>query len=248
MAYSPYYAGGWQDSPSTATPIVAAALNNMETGISAASTVTLDGTASDIQPAGTQAAGATGKAADAGHVHPADGGPRPSDVGLLAWTFDTVSVGGTSVPTAGNVVGTAMWVRRTITVANLIAAISSAGSGLTSGQCFGLLYYQDGTLVAKTADQAATWAGAAAVQTMALSAVTSLTLQPGMYWGAVLSNGTTSPTFRSCSASPPNALINVGRTAAQSRCGTLATVVTSPGNITPSSINQTGSAIWFALS
>ena len=32
--------------------------------------VILDGTAADIQPVGVQAAGATGKAADAGHVHP----------------------------------------------------------------------------------------------------------------------------------------------------------------------------------
>lgn len=37
MAYSPYYPGGWDDSPSTDTPIIAAALNNMESGISAAS-------------------------------------------------------------------------------------------------------------------------------------------------------------------------------------------------------------------
>jgi hypothetical protein len=37
---------------------------------SAQGAVELDGTAADIQPLGTQAAGATGKAADAGHVHP----------------------------------------------------------------------------------------------------------------------------------------------------------------------------------
>jgi hypothetical protein len=35
--------------------------------------VVLDPTASDIQPLGTQAAGSTGKAADASHVHPATG-------------------------------------------------------------------------------------------------------------------------------------------------------------------------------
>lgn len=35
--------------------------------------VQLDGTATDILPLGTQAAGATGKAADAGHVHPTTG-------------------------------------------------------------------------------------------------------------------------------------------------------------------------------
>lgn len=38
MIYTPYYPGGWNDSPSTSTPIVAAALNNIESGIEAAST------------------------------------------------------------------------------------------------------------------------------------------------------------------------------------------------------------------
>lgn len=37
---------------------------------STAGIIQLDGTATDIQPLGTQAAGATGKAADAGHIHP----------------------------------------------------------------------------------------------------------------------------------------------------------------------------------
>lgn len=40
---------------------------------SAAGIVQLDGTSTDILPLGTQAAGATGKAADAGHVHPTTG-------------------------------------------------------------------------------------------------------------------------------------------------------------------------------
>ncbi|MBI0293309.1 hypothetical protein JBE04_02040 [Streptomyces sp. PRKS01-29] len=40
---------------------------------STAGVVQLDGTAADIAPLGTQAAGSTGKAADAGHVHPTTG-------------------------------------------------------------------------------------------------------------------------------------------------------------------------------
>lgn len=39
----------------------------------AAGIIQIDGTAADIQPLGTQAAGGTGKAADAGHVHPTTG-------------------------------------------------------------------------------------------------------------------------------------------------------------------------------
>jgi hypothetical protein len=36
LTYAPYYPGGWQDDPSTVTPIIAAALQNMESGITAA--------------------------------------------------------------------------------------------------------------------------------------------------------------------------------------------------------------------
>src|ERR1700729_1259570 len=35
VTYSPFYPGGWDDSPNTATPIVAEALNNIESGIGA---------------------------------------------------------------------------------------------------------------------------------------------------------------------------------------------------------------------
>jgi Pectate lyase superfamily protein len=33
MPYTPYYPGGWQNSPTTSTPIIAAALQNIETGV-----------------------------------------------------------------------------------------------------------------------------------------------------------------------------------------------------------------------
>ena len=48
---------------------------------SAAGIVELDGTATDIQALGTQAAGAVGKAADAGHVHPTSGLVLTSQLG-----------------------------------------------------------------------------------------------------------------------------------------------------------------------
>lgn len=42
MGYAPYYPGGWQNQPSTATPVIAAALQNMESGIQAAVNVAGD--------------------------------------------------------------------------------------------------------------------------------------------------------------------------------------------------------------
>ena len=46
--------------------------------------VTLDTLATDIAASGTQAAGGTGKAADAGHVHGAAGTWSPADYGWQA--------------------------------------------------------------------------------------------------------------------------------------------------------------------
>lgn len=51
MAYTPYYPDGWDDSPSTSTPIVAAALDNMEAGIGAAGAVVSGASYPDQLPA-----------------------------------------------------------------------------------------------------------------------------------------------------------------------------------------------------
>lgn len=56
---------------SLTTPVAAGDLPAASTG--ASGIVEIDGTATDIQPLGTQAAGAVGKVADAGHVHPTTG-------------------------------------------------------------------------------------------------------------------------------------------------------------------------------
>jgi Pectate lyase superfamily protein len=61
----------------------------MPSAITAAGGVQLDGTANDIQPLGTQAAGSVGKAADAGHVHPM---PTASQVGALSSTSDLSAI------------------------------------------------------------------------------------------------------------------------------------------------------------
>jgi hypothetical protein len=56
----------------------------------AASGVTLDTTAGDIQALGTQAAGSVGKAADAGHVHPTTGLVVKSGSTLTGWLAPSV--------------------------------------------------------------------------------------------------------------------------------------------------------------
>src|SRR4249919_4225763 len=54
-------------------------------------------------------------------------------------------------------------------VTNVLMYMTTAGSGLTSGQCFGALYTEAGARVGVSADQAASWAGSTGVKTMALA-------------------------------------------------------------------------------
>jgi hypothetical protein len=183
-----------------------------------------------------------------------DGGSA-SDFGLEAWTFPTYAcTSGTILTTAGSVFGSAIYVRRRCTIDTLVANVTVAGGTLTASNCWGMLYSADGDLRGQTADQSTLWA-TAGVQSMALTAAgAGLTLNPGLYWGAVVATGTTLPTFsRSTIAGASVALVsaqyNAGVSAAFSRCGVLATsITTTPADITPASITQsTGLPLWFGL-
>lgn len=89
--------------------IVAGDLPGATTSVQGA--VVLDGTAGDIQPLGASAnAGATGKAADAGHVHPNTSGV----VASLAAADSSVTVSGAGTLTVSSVA--AQLVQRTICV------------------------------------------------------------------------------------------------------------------------------------
>lgn len=186
-----------------------------------------------------------------------DGGSTAADFGLIAQTFPIWGCGssGTILTTGGSVFGSAIFVREKVTVGTLYANITVAGATLTAGDSWGLLYNSSGTLIGQSADQSTAWA-TAGLQAMALTASStgSLTLPAGMYWVAVVSTGTTLPTFSrsamgSASAALASAFYNLGAGAAVSRCGVLATsITTTPGNITPGSITQsTGLPLWFGL-
>ena len=73
---------------------------------SAAGVVQLDGTAGDIAALGTQTAGSTGKAADAGHVHPTTG-VLPTTGGTMSGAITSARSAATDVAYAGSVTGDA---------------------------------------------------------------------------------------------------------------------------------------------
>jgi hypothetical protein len=181
-----------------------------------------------------------------------------NDYLLAAWTFPihSCATSGTILTTAGSVFGNSIYVRGRTTVSTLFANVTVAGGTLTAGDCWGLLYNSAGTLLGQTADQTTPWQ-TAGLQAMTLTATTagSLTLPAGQYWAAVVATGTTLPTFSRSAMSAASVTlaqsfynVNTG-TVAKSRCGVLATsITTTPADIVPASITATtGIPYWFGL-
>jgi hypothetical protein len=123
---------------------------------------------------------------------------QASDNGLLASNYDPATAAAGTVNTLGFVTLTKVYIPDTMTIANIVAAVSTAGATLTNNQCLAGIYKADGTLIANTASQHTNWQ-TANIYTMALTSVKSgqsLT-RPGGTWVyvALLANGTTAPRF-----------------------------------------------------
>ena len=118
----------------------------------------------------------------------------PYDHGLITWSFDPATINATAIiPVAGQVNLIKLHVPAATTVTNVLFSISTAGSGLTSGQNFAALYNSAGSLLSATADQSSVW-NSTGVKVMPLSAAQAVIA--GDYYLAFYSNGTTLPTLR----------------------------------------------------
>lgn len=213
---------------------------------SAKGALQLDGTAADITPDGNQAAGAAGKAADSGHVHPAIGQWMPTDAGYLEWVYDPALIQSGQAAASGTIYLARVNIRDTsISATNVTLYLQTAGTTLTASECFAGVYNSSGTLVAATADQSANWAtGGAAVHTMALAGG-PFTLSQGFVWVAILANWTgTAPQFGRALNNQANQA-NAGFTAATARWATNGTGTTLPATITPAS-NALNAIEWWA--
>ena len=115
----------------------------------------LDGTAGDILASGGQAAGATGLAADSGHVHPDALGGMKIMGSVIGWTIALPYVTAFHTPAAGNAGKLMMW-RLTIPVAgttsNFNMWVQSAANTIANVYC--CLVNLSGTIVASTANRA----------------------------------------------------------------------------------------------
>lgn len=246
-----YASGIWyviSTDPAISLPLPAASMAAGTT--SARGALQLDGTATDIQPPGTQAAGATGKAADAGHVHPQPSGFLAADAGYLEWAYDPVAITTqTALANTGGVYLIRVNVRVARSVTNVIAYLGVLGSSLTSSENFAGLYSSTGTLIGTSADQTTTWntGGSTGLKTIALTGG-PFAVSAGFCWVALLFNGTTGPAFGKA-GNVSSVISNAGFTASTARFAITSGSNTSlPGSFTPSASTLQGNEYWAAIS
>lgn len=217
-------------------------------GTAAAGAVILNGTPATITVPGSQAAGASGLAADAAHVHPVPGQWFPADNNLLAATdAPGVAVSSTTPPTAGTLYLTKLPVRSAMTATSLWFVIGAAGTGVSTGSFLGL-YSSGGTLLASTAEIGTQITTGFVARQIALG--TAQTLTSGSFvWVALLTNlATAQPALRQLNNG--TVLPNLGLTAATYRFCTAGTSLTAlPASITPASnVAPSISPYWFGVS
>lgn len=176
----------------------------------------------------------------AGHV----GGFNPLDHGIFCWSYDPVMITAGQAPTAGNLYLCGQNVVTSGTVNNLYFIITASLTGsFTAGQCQIGLLNSSGTVLQTASIESNTTGG---MQTIP---ITAQAVTPGLYWIALLWNGTlTSFTVARCSTTSMSAM-NLGRTSGnRHRFALNGTGQTSITNRTPSSNGLTNAfSFWTAM-
>jgi parallel beta-helix repeat protein len=208
--------------------------------------VTVDNTSLPLADAIVATPGNSAKASPANHQHPRTYW-NPSDQGLVTWTMDVMTATANSIlPAQGTLYLVRVHVPVAASVRNILAAITGAGSGLRSGQCFaGLWNASGGARVGATADQAANWA-TTGVKTMALSGG-AVNLTAGDYYIGLYANGTTLPNFARGNNQIGGAFANAGMTG-NFRVATANTGLTASPPATLGTLTSSNTAWWLALS
>ena len=159
-------------------------------------TATIDGTASDIQPPGTPAAGSKGQAADAKHVHALSSIPTSAwPSGALAQTVQIGILNSSALAVAsGTMQLFAVMLQAGQTVSNITFLIgTTAGLTLTHGW-YALLADSTFTQLAHSADQTSGGLTASTMVTKAMTTPYAVT-SAGKYWVAITVVAGTQPTL-----------------------------------------------------
>jgi hypothetical protein len=171
---------------------------------------------------------------------------NPVDHAFETWSFDPSVIQGGAATTAGTIYMIKMPIRVATQISSLVATVTTAGSVLTANQNFAGLYSSTGVRLGQTVDQSTTW-NSIGTKTMGISGG-AVTVQPGFYYLALLSNGTTPPQFARSQVTSASA-VNVNLTAATGRYITTATAQTTlPATIDMAALAATDSTSrWVAF-
>jgi parallel beta-helix repeat protein len=208
--------------------------------------VTVDNSSLPLADAIVATPGNAAQASPANHQHPRTYW-NPSDQGLVTWTMDVmVATANSILPAQGTLYLVRVHVPVAASVRNIMAAITNAGSGLRSGQCFaGVWNASSGARAGVTADQSAGWA-TTGVKTMALSGG-AVSLTAGDYYIGLYANGTTLPNFARGNNQIGGAFANAGMSG-NFRVATANTGLTTTPPATLGTLTSANTAWWLALS
>jgi hypothetical protein len=163
----------------------------------------------------------------------------PIDQNLITWAFDPNAVSSSyTLATAGTLYVVTLKAEPS-TISNVVYRVSTAGSSLTTSQCF-VGVYQNGVLLGSSADCSTAWASTGNKTTALTSPVTVL---EGYVQVAFFFNGTTGPALSS-----GGTLGNIGLSAAQSRYSIGATGATTALPTAPGTLTALAASPWVALS
>lgn len=153
----------------------------------------------------------------------------------IAWTMDPCQASSSNTPLSGAISINLVYVNALSTVTNFLCSVLTAGSGLTAGQNLVGIYNAAGTRVGISADQSTAW-----TTTGNKTAALTMTgpLEPGYYYLAFLTVGTTPPKFYGGSA--VSAVQNINFASAPFRFSFLSGQTSLPTTITPSSFSAAG--------
>lgn len=170
----------------------------------------------------------------------------PADYGYIAWTQDPFFASGTFTVTLGTIFLSKIVIRKSVTITNALIAVVTAGASLTANECLAGLYDSSGNQLAVSVDQSTAWTSTG-TKTMAFT--TPYVAAPGIYYIALLSNGSTAPQIAAGPQPPtgPAAAIGFGAGTARFLSGpTSQTALPSTISMGSTSVN-TGTK-WCAVS
>lgn len=183
------------------------------------STWLLANDSSDWQPVAGPAP-TSGPTSLAGHT---TGSVLPENMGVLGWTFDIATgASGVAALPSQQVVASKI-ILPAGSSQGMGVGVSTAGSALVAGTCFGLLIAPSGEVVAATTDQSVGWSTVGFTPTAWTEPVD---LTGGEYFLGLVASGTTRPKLLGATAQE-NSALNFVMNGATPRSMTLDTGVTS---------------------